>query len=269
MNTALDIYFKQIQDIPVLTKKQERELIQKAQAGDKLAWDSMVEHNLKLVVSIASIYTTKHLSILDLISVGNIGIMDAISDFDLKKKNKFSTYAFWKIRQKISREIVDKEYLIRVPLMRYEQRIKYLRFERMFDFYNNRLPTDKEIIKKLGFSEGSLNSIRKSIMFFWSFDLVKDDRDSKLSREIYEAMKVTKEEYREPVDFSHADFAVLTKRELDFVKMRYGFEPYNSDHTLEEIGKKHKITRERVRQILANIIRKLRKGKHIKELHEK
>lgn len=251
--SALDFYFDSIRDIPVLSQEQEIRLIQKAQAGSKRARNKLIKHNLKLVVDVAhKRFHASTLSMSDLISEGNLGLMKAIGKFNVSKGNKFSTYAVGWIRAYISRSIMDKETLIRTPVYLSKKRRDYLRFIERFEQKHQRLPTLEEVSKGLPESPETVERIKQSIM---------------IHMRVNERDRVQIPLHDTEIDLTKLKFK--TKRDKIIFKMRFGFEPFKQEYSYAEIGKNLKISRQRVHQILKQILKKLSKSSYIKEFFEK
>ena len=271
VNDNVRMYLKEIGKISLLTLEEEQELSKKVAQGDEHAKNVLAESNLRLVVSIAKRYVGRGLLFLDLIQEGNIGLMKAVEKFDYDKGYKFSTYATWWIRQAITRALADQARTIRVPVHMVETINKMARIERQMTLELNREPTDQELSKKMGLSVDKIAEIRKISQDPVSLETpIGEEDDSHLgdfladertmSPEEYATYEILKDELREVLD-------TLTVREKEVLELRFGLFD-GSSHTLEEVGKQFKVTRERIRQIEAKALRKLRHPSRAKKLKD-
>jgi len=271
---SVRLYLREIGKIPLLNSEEELELAQKVVAGDKRAKDKMAEANMRLVVSIAKRYSGRGLDFLDLIQEGNTGLLRAVEKFDPDKGFKFSTYATWWIRQAITRAIADQARTIRIPVHMVETINKLLRTQRRMTQELNREPTIEELAKELEMEPEKVEYVIKIKQDITSLDAGVgrdgEDEDSVLADFIEDEDTVTPEEsatnqlLKEQVQ---AVLSTLSDREQKIIKMRFGLENGKS-HTLEEVGQEFAVTRERIRQIEAKALAKLRKHKDAKKLHE-
>ncbi len=271
VNDNVRMYLKEIGKISLLTLEEEQELSRKVAEGDEHAKNVLAESNLRLVVSIAKRYVGRGLLFLDLIQEGNIGLMKAVEKFDYDKGYKFSTYATWWIRQAITRALADQARTIRVPVHMVETINKMARIERQMTLELNREPTDQELSKKMGLSVDKIAEIRKISQDPVSLETpIGEEDDSHLgdfladertmSPEEFATYEILKDELREVLD-------TLTSREKEVLELRFGLFDGTS-HTLEEVGKQFKVTRERIRQIEAKALRKLRHPSRAKKLKD-
>ena len=271
VNDNVRMYLKEIGKISLLTLEEEQELSKRVAAGEEKAKNILAESNLRLVVSIAKRYVGRGLLFLDLIQEGNIGLMKAVEKFDYDKGYKFSTYATWWIRQAITRALADQARTIRVPVHMVETINKMARIERQMTLELNREPTDAELSKKMGIAVDKIAEIRKISQDPVSLDTpIGEEDDSHLgdfladertmSPEEYATYEILKDELREVLD-------TLTVREKEVLELRFGLFD-GSSHTLEEVGKQFKVTRERIRQIEAKALRKLRHPSRAKKLKD-
>ena len=265
------MYLKEIGNVPLLTTEQEVELAKRVEAGDEEAKKQLTEANLRLVVSIAKKYVGRGLPLLDLIQEGNIGLMKAVDKFDYTKGYKFSTYATWWIRQAITRGIADTGRTIRVPVHMVETINKTLRMTRTLLQELGREPTPEEVAERLNVSVSRVREVLKISRDPVSLDTpIGEEDDSHLGDFIEDDSALS------PADsaaFSmlRAELATalesLTDRERQVVKLRFGLEDGRA-RTLEEVGKEFNVTRERIRQIEAKALRKLRHPSRSKRLKD-
>ena len=269
---SVRLYLREIGKIPLLTAEEELALAKKVVRGDKGAKDKMAEANMRLVVSIAKRYVGRGLDLLDLIQEGNTGLLRAVEKFDPEKGFKFSTYATWWIRQAITRAIADQARTIRIPVHMVETINKLLRTQRRLTQELNREPTNEEIAQAMEIEVDKVEHIMKIKQDISSLDAsVRDDEeDSVLGDFIEDEDTVSPEEsattqlLKEHVKDM---LGSLTEREQKILKLRFGLEDGKS-HTLEEVGQEFSVTRERIRQIEAKALAKLRKHKDSKKLHD-
>ena len=255
------MYLKEIGRVPLLTPDRERELAERMAEGDETAKDELVEANLRLVVSIAKRYVGKGMFFLDLIQEGNLGLMKAVDKFDYTKGYKFSTYATWWIRQAITRAIADQARTIRIPVHMVETIHKVSRYSRQMLQELGREATADEIGEKMGMSADKVREIMKIAQDPVSLETpIGEEEDSHLGDFIPD------EETPAPADAASASILrevlerqlhTLTPREEHVIKLRFGLYDGRT-RTLEEVGKEFDITRERIRQIEAKALRKLR-----------
>lgn len=271
---SVRLYLREIGKIPLLTPEEEADLADRIVKGDKKAKDKMVESNMRLVVSIAKRYGGRGLDFLDLIQEGNTGLLRAVEKFDPAKGFKFSTYATWWVRQAITRAIADQARTIRIPVHMVETINKVLRTTRKLTTELNREPTNEEIAKELDMEPDKVDYVMRIKQDIASLDASVgrdgDDEDSVLgdfvedeeraSPEDSAANQILKEQLSEII-------ATLTDREQKIIRLRFGIGG-GRPHTLEEVGNEFDVTRERIRQIEAKALSKLRKNKDTKKLHE-
>ncbi len=271
---SVRLYLREIGKIPLLNAEEELALAKKVVAGDKRAKDKMAEANMRLVVSIAKRYSGRGLDFLDLIQEGNTGLLRAVEKFDPDKGFKFSTYATWWIRQAITRAIADQARVIRIPVHMVETINKLLRTQRRMTQELNREPTIEELAKELEMEPEKVEYVIKIKQDIQSLDAGVgrdgEDEDSVLQDFIEDEESATPEEsattqlLKEQVQ---SVLSTLSDREQKIVRMRFGLDNGKS-HTLEEVGQEFAVTRERIRQIEAKALAKLRKHKDAKKLHE-
>ena len=254
-------YLKEIGRIPLLDSEGERELAERMLAGDEVAKTRLVESNLRLVVSIAKKYLGRGMYFLDLIQEGNLGLMKAVEKFDYTKGYKFSTYATWWIRQAITRAIADQARTIRIPVHMVETIHKVTKYSRQMLQELGREPTAEEIGDKIGMSADKVREILKISQDPVSLETpIGEEEDSHLGDFIPD------DETPAPADAAAStilrevierELHTLTPREEHVIKLRFGLYDGRT-RTLEEVGKEFDITRERIRQIEAKALRKLR-----------
>lgn len=271
---SVRLYLREIGKIPLLNSEEELALAQRVVAGEKKAKDKMAEANMRLVVSIAKRYSGRGLDFLDLIQEGNTGLLRAVEKFDPDKGFKFSTYATWWIRQAITRAIADQARTIRIPVHMVETINKLLRTQRRMTQELNREPTIEELAKELEMEPEKVEYVMKIKQDITSLDAGVgrdgDEEDSVLRDFIEDEESATPEEsaasqlLKEQVQ---EILSTLSDREQKIIKMRFGLENGKS-HTLEEVGQEFAVTRERIRQIEAKALAKLRKHKDSKKLHD-
>ena len=273
VNDSVKQYLKEIGRVPLLKPKEETELAKRIAAGDKKAKDQLINANLRLVVSIAKHYIGRGMQFLDLISEGNLGLIKAVEKFDYKKGFKFSTYATWWIRQAITRAIADQARTIRIPVHMVETINKITRVQRQLVQELGREPTAEEISKKM---DGTLSPDRIREITTLALEPVSlespigEEDDSHLGDFVEDKESVSPTEYTRKSMNRDALFSVmndLTDREERVLRLRYGLGD-NRPRTLEEVGKEFGVTRERIRQIEAKAIRKLRHPTRTKKLDD-
>ncbi len=265
------MYLKEIGKIPLIDANREIELAEKIAEGDERAKNELVEANLRLVVSIAKRYVGKGMFFLDLIQEGNLGLMKAVDKFDYSKGYKFSTYATWWIRQAITRAIADQARTIRIPVHMVETIHKVSRYSRQLLQENGHEATASEIAEKMGMSAEKVREILKIAQDPVSLETpIGEEEDSHLGDFVVD--------YDSPAPAETASYSLLkeqlnevlhtlTPREEHVLKLRFGLEDGRT-RTLEEVGSEFHITRERIRQIEAKALRKLRHPSRSKRLKD-
>ena len=265
------MYLKEIGKVPLLTAEEEVELAKRMEAGDEYAKQKLCEANLRLVVSIAKKYMGRGMLFLDLIQEGNLGLIKAVDKFDYRKGYKFSTYATWWIRQAITRSIADQARTIRIPVHMVETLNKLIRVSRQMLQEQGREPTPDEIAAEMGITTEKVREIMKIAQEPVSLETpIGEEEDSHLGDFIPDedapapadaaAFTMLKEQL---VDV----LSTLTDREQKVLKLRYGLGDGRA-RTLEEVGKEFDVTRERIRQIEAKALRKLRHPTRSKKLKD-
>ena len=271
---SVRLYLREIGKIPLLSNEEEVDLAYRIVKGEKKAKDKMVEANMRLVVSIAKRYSGRGLDFLDLIQEGNTGLLRAVEKFDPDKGFKFSTYATWWIRQAITRAIADQARTIRIPVHMVETINKVLRATRKLTNELNREPSVEEIAKEMGMEPEKVDYVMKIKQDIASLDATVgrdgDDEDSVLGDFIADEGRVSPEDAAAAQMLKEQIAEILSslsEREQKVVKLRFGIGG-GRPHTLEEVGAEFSVTRERIRQIEAKALSKLRKHKDTKKLHE-
>lgn len=271
---SVRLYLREIGKIPLLTPEEEAKLAKRIVKGDKKAKDKMVESNMRLVVSIAKRYGGRGLDFLDLIQEGNTGLLRAVEKFDPDKGFKFSTYATWWVRQAITRAIADQARTIRIPVHMVETINKVLRTTRKLTSELNREPTNDEIAKALDMEPEKVDYVMRIKQDIASLDASVgregDDEDSVLGDFVEDEERISPEESASNQILKEQlseIISTLTDREQKIIRLRFGIGG-GRPHTLEEVGNEFDVTRERIRQIEAKALSKLRKNKDTRKLHE-
>ncbi|MGI6655157.1 MAG: RNA polymerase sigma factor RpoD [Christensenellales bacterium] len=265
------MYLKEIGKVPLLTAEQEVEIAKRMEAGDENAKRELAEANLRLVVSIAKRYVGRGMLFLDLIQEGNLGLIKAVEKFDYTKGYKFSTYATWWIRQAITRAIADQARTIRIPVHMVETINKLIRISRQLLQEYGREPTPEEIAKAMGISESKVREIIKIAQEPVSLETpIGEEEDSHLGDFIQDEDAPAPAEAASNALMKELLWDVLdtlTPREAKVLRLRFGLDDGNP-RTLEEVGKEFTVTRERIRQIEAKALRKLRHPSRSKKLRD-
>ncbi|MCD4779283.1 MAG: sigma-70 family RNA polymerase sigma factor [Candidatus Omnitrophica bacterium] len=255
-------YLKDVRPIPLLTPAEEIELAKKVQKGDKKARDRMIRSNLRLVISIAKRYVNLGVPLSDLIEEGNIGLMKSVEKFDPDRGFRFSTYAAWWIKQGISRAIIDQGKMIRVPVYMNEEILKYKKVVEKLTHKLNRRPRLGEVAKKMKVPVNKIRELENAIARMSSLDApIGEDGDGQVKDIIEDENIIAPDEELEAFftkERAMGFLDMLNERERKILDMRYGLSDGDS-HTLSEIAKVLGISRERVRQIEAATIKKIRR----------
>ena len=273
INDSVKLYLKSIGGVPLLTAEEEKDLAVRILQGDQKAKDHLIIANLRLVVSIAKHYLGRGMPLLDLIEEGNMGLMKAVEKFDYKKGFKFSTYATWWIRQAITRAIADQARTIRIPVHMVETINKITRVQRQLTQELGREPTPEEISKKMdgAMSPDRIREIQRIALEPVSLESpIGEEDDSHLGDFVEDKESLTPTEYTSKAMIREALYDVmstLTPREERVLILRYGLND-NKPRTLEEVGKEFGGTRERIRQIEAKAIKKLKHRNKSSKLDE-
>lgn len=272
VDDPVKMYLKDIGKVPLLTSEEEIEYAKRMSQGDAVARKKLSEANLRLVVSIAKKYVGRtSMQFLDLIQEGNLGLLKAVEKFDYTKGFRFSTYATWWIRQSITRAIADQARTIRIPVHMVETINKLVRVSRQLLQTLGRDPTAQEIAEKMGISEQRVCEIQKIAQDPVSLENpVGEEEDSKIGDFVEDdsikspvetaAQLILREQLLAAID-------TLTPREQKVIRLRYGLDD-SHPRTLEEVGREFDVTRERIRQIEAKALRKLRQPKRCKQLSD-
>ncbi len=271
INDPVRMYLKEIGKISLLSSEEETDLSERVTRGEQEAKNKLAEGNLRLVVSIAKRYVGRNLSFLDLIQEGNMGLMKAVEKFDATKGFKFSTYATWWIRQAITRAIADQAKTIRVPVHMVETINKLKRIQRQLTVELNREPTELELAEKMECTVDKIIEIIKIDVDPISLEKpTREDEDSSvadfipdesnMSPEDYTINELLKDEIRQAL-------STLTDREAQVLRYRFGLDD-GTCRTLEEVGNMFGVTRERIRQIEAKALRKLRHPSRSRKLKD-
>ena len=271
INDPVRMYLKEIGRINLLTSEEEYEYALQVEEGNEDAKRILAESNLRLVVSIAKRYVGRGMAFLDLIQEGNIGLMKAVEKFNPSKGYKFSTYATWWIRQAITRAIADQARTIRVPVHMVETINKLARIQRQLTQELNREPSDKELAEKLGITEEKVREVMKISQEPVSLETpIGEEDDSHLGDFVPDERMMSPEEYA-TAELLKEDLGsvldTLTEREEKVLKLRFGLDD-GQCRTLEEVGQIFGVTRERIRQIEAKALRKMRHPSRSKKLKD-
>ena len=271
INDPVRMYLKEIGKISLLSLEEETKLSERIVNGDEEAKNILAESNLRLVVSIAKRYVGRGMLFLDLIQEGNIGLMKAVEKFDAEKGYKFSTYATWWIRQAITRAIADQARTIRVPVHMVETINKLSRCQRQLTLELNREPTDEELAKKMNTTPDKIREVLKIAQDPVSLETpIGEEDDSHLGDFVKDERSMSPEEYtiHEMLKDEISDVLLtLTEREEQVLRLRFGLDD-GSCKTLEEVGQMFGVTRERIRQIEAKALRKLRHPSRSRKLKD-
>ncbi len=271
VDDPVKMYLKDIGQVQLLTPEQELEVAKRVAQGDEAAKSELCERNLKLVVSIAKKYLNRNMQFLDLIQEGNLGLLKAVDKFDYTKGYRFSTYATWWIRQSITRAIADQGRTIRVPVHMVETINKHTRVVKQLTQELGREPRNDEIAERMGISEAKVCEIQKIAQDPVSLESpVGEEEESKMQDFIQD------DTVAQPSDSAAHDLLreqlmavieTLTPREQKVIRLRHGLDD-NHPRTLEEVGRDFNVTRERIRQIEAKALRKLRNPNRSKKLQD-
>jgi RNA polymerase primary sigma factor len=268
----IGLYLKQIGDIPLLTAEEERELAKRMKQGDEEAKKKLIEANLRLVVSIARKYVTENMSFMDLIQEGNVGLLKAVERFDYRKGYKFSTYATWWIKQSIMRAIHNEERTVRLPVHVEEKISQIIKAKKELLQELGREPEIDEIAEKTEISKEKVMDLLSLTDVPMSLDMTIGEKDDMILGDAIANPNI--EDPEEEVEKMHRReiirqaLEILTPKEREIIKMRFGIDTEEEGETLQNIGKKYNLSRERIRQIEKKAISKLRHSKKAKILKD-
>ncbi len=269
---AIKLYLKEIQKTTLLTAEQERELARRISEGDMAARDRMIESNLRLVVKIAKRYMNRGLPFLDLIEEGNMGLIKAVERFKLSKECRFSTYATWWIRQSIERALVNQSRTIRLPVHVSDDINKYIKISRELIHQLNREPQPKEIADAMGVDPAYIRRLMVLVKKTYSIEHpMGENSDYSLMDTIEDTNSVDPAALIEDLNkFAHVSewLSTLSENEQEILSLRFGLED-REPQTLDTIGRRFGVTRERIRQIEAKSLEKLRRIMEEKEFPSK
>jgi RNA polymerase primary sigma factor len=268
---ALQLFLNEAGRYPLLTAAEEVELAKLVERGDREAKERMINSNLRLVVSIAKRYQGHELALLDLIQEGIIGLIRAVEKFDWRKGFKFSTYATWWIRQAVQRGVANKSRTIRIPVHIVEREQKMARAERELAPALGRQPTDEEIAKRAKLPLKQVREVRQAARAVTSLDKPLGDENAGTMSELVAHDAVTPEEEVQvslQQDALHRAVAALPEREREVVTLRYGLSAETDPESLEAIGRRLGLTRERVRQIEATALERLAVNRELEALSD-
>ena len=265
------MYLKEIGTVPLLTPEEEQILAMEKAKGNEEAKNRLIESNLRLVVNIAKKYTNRGLSFLDLIQEGNLGLMKGVEKFDYKRGFKLSTYATWWIRQSVTRALADQARTIRVPVHMVETINRMTKIQRNLTLKLGYEPSAKEVAEEMGISESKVLEIMQISKEPTSLEAPKgEDGEGVVADTVKDEISLSPEQsvenimLKEQIDVLLQD---LKERERQVIILRFGLED-GRPRTLEEVGQVFNVTRERIRQIEAKALSKMRKHKETKKLHE-
>ena len=270
VNDSVKMYLNAINNKPLLSREQETVLAKKNAAGDKAARQALIEHNLRLVVSVAKKYRGCGISFLDLIQEGNLGLIKATEKFEVSKGYRFSTYATWWIRQSIGRALADQSRSIRIPGHVLELLSKMKKASNLFYEENHREPTDKELAKILATDIEKIKVARDMSQAVTSLDTpIGDDEEDSIGDMIADDAEpiFTQIANSEKTETLETVLDTLSEREANILRMRFGIK-VDKPKTLEEVGEMLDISKERVRQIESKALRKLRHPMRLQILKE-
>ncbi len=265
----INMYLKDIGKVDLLSRKEEVELAKRIEMGDEQAKQKLIEANLRLVVSISKKYAGRGLNFLDLVQEGNIGLMKAVEKFDYRKGYKFSTYATWWIRQAVTRAISDQSRTIRIPVHMNEVISKVLKIKKELEQRLDREPSEQEIAEELQIPLEKVKKIYNVCQEPVSLETpIGENEDTYLENFIADDTYVPEDKVAISMlgDILTNLLGTLSPREERIVRLRYGLLDDGKSRTLEEIGREFNLTRERIRQIEANAIKKLRHPNRMRKL---
>jgi len=283
MDNEIKLYLDSINRIQLFSKEEEIFFFKKYKGGDESSKKNIIKANLRLVVNIAKRYMNNGLPLSDLIQDGNIGLIKAVEKFDIKKGYKFSTYAVWWIRQAIIRAIKNHSRTIRIPVHAQEKSNKFEKIKENFFFDNNRKPTTKELSKILNISLDKIHKIIASIAIS-DITSLDDIITNKKNNNIISMLETTNNNnYLRQIDLivlknlkkkikkiliGYIVDGRIDKRDMNILLERFGINSYNDGKTLEQVGNKFDLSRERIRQIECDVLNILRKNSELKKIYK-
>jgi RNA polymerase primary sigma factor len=267
---SIDKYLSEISKLPMLTEEEEVEVARRIREGDEAAMEKLIQSNLRFVVSVAKQYQNQGMALNDLINEGNIGLIKAATKFDETKGFKFISYAVWWIRQSILQALIEQPRVVRLPMNKATIYNKIQRAIVEFEQKNQREPSNDELAEILEMKPEELSTLRATLTFHISIDTPLNDDDDTTSLDLMTDSSMATPD-RNLIDESLHDelehaLQALSEREIEIVKFYFGLNEFNQSYSLDEIGIKMNLTRERVRQLKDKAIRKMRRFAITKEL---
>lgn len=267
---SIDKYLSEISKLPMMSEEEEAETARRIREGDVRAMDRLVQSNLRFVVSVAKQYQNQGLALNDLINEGNIGLIKAATKFDETKGFKFISYAVWWIRQSILQALIEQPRVVRLPMNKATIYNKIQRAIVDFEQKNQREPSNDELAEMLDMKADELSMLRATLTFHLSVDTPLGDDDETTSLDLMADNSMEKPDSRLVDESLHDELEHalqgLSPREVEIVKFYFGLNEFNQSYSLDEIGIKMNLTRERVRQLKDKAIRKMRRFAITKEL---
>lgn len=267
---SIEKYLSEISKLPLLTEEQEVILAKKVREGDEQAMEHLIKANLRFVVSVAKQYQNQGISLNDLINEGNIGLIKAATKFDETKGFKFISYAVWWIRQSILQALIEQPRIVRLPMNKATIYNKIVNAIQAFEQEHQREPSNDELAEILEMKPDELATLRATLTFHFSIDTPIGDDDETTSLDLMQS-KDDNQPDKNLIDFSLTDelehsLQILSDREKEIIKYYFGMNDFNQAYSLDEIGTKLNLTRERVRQVKDKALKKIRRNKNTKEL---
>ncbi|QQR97437.1 MAG: sigma-70 family RNA polymerase sigma factor [Sphingobacteriales bacterium] len=267
---SIEKYLSEISKLPLLTEEQEVILAKKVREGDEQAMEQLIKANLRFVVSVAKQYQNQGISLNDLINEGNIGLIKAATKFDETKGFKFISYAVWWIRQSILQALIEQPRIVRLPMNKATIYNKIVNATQSFEQEHQREPSNDELAEILEMKPEELATLRATLMFHFSVDTPIGDDDETTSLDLMQSNDDNQPD-KNLLDFSLTDelehsLQILSDREKEIIRYYFGMNDFNQAYSLDEIGTKLNLTRERVRQVKDKALKKIRRNKNTKEL---